>query len=535
MREEQEKKFSWIICLLIIMGGAQPSGLAKCPPRDLHNVLTIACLLLIVWVWQTALFTMVGHMMLAERGEFRVGIALGGVLIATIVLLLDSYVIVRSSWALQGLEDLRRGGLDIPQSLGAKIKNGVFVLLRIGGLSTPLAVLTALFFSILLFDKDVNANLEQEFQKHNQPLLARISGQVDGAIAEKKAEHEEVRKETARLNEEEKTLRATLLDPLSDVSEFKAVLDRVNKLTEAKAEAQKELVSAEKVAADELGGTRSAGTSGIPGYGVRRRAADEKIASARGKLENVTSDLEATQKQVDFLREAMKEAAAGKRSIAEGKLQDLAIQRKEKHDRLTALEAELLKRERDRDATVARTLETDPAFRKKEDGFLARLEGLHRIMERPVVWFVVLILHIGLFGLELAAVLAKIATFIPTRYAADQAGEDYFTHVEIARSVHERVAGNSGGSDEEPPAGAPAAPPPPPPAPADTANKAPKEVEDIVEAVRAVFPENPTGGNEVIPPHRDTAIRRRKGRPNGKVWSPQLTHGHEPPPVDQGT
>lgn len=106
--------------------------------------------------------------------------------------LVDSYVIVRSSWHLQGVSELKRGGLEIPGTGAAKIKNGVFIIVRLL-LSSVLAMLTALFLSILLFEKDITANLDQHFQKLNAPLLARVTAQIDEPIAKLLAEHQEIR------------------------------------------------------------------------------------------------------------------------------------------------------------------------------------------------------------------------------------------------------------------------------------------------------------------------------------------------------
>src|SRR5262245_52600159 len=105
--------------------------LRNCPLRDVHNALTIGWLLIIIWIWQSVLFSMVGHMMLARSGEWRFDVIAGAMLIATVILLVDSYVIVRSSWHLQGLAELKRGGLEFPEPVGAKIKNGLFITVRL--------------------------------------------------------------------------------------------------------------------------------------------------------------------------------------------------------------------------------------------------------------------------------------------------------------------------------------------------------------------------------------------------------------------
>jgi hypothetical protein len=486
--------------------------------------MTIGWLLIIVWVWQSVLFTMVGHMMLARPGEWRFDVIAGAMLIASVVMLVDSYVIVRSSWHLQGISELKRGGLDLPSPIAARIKNGVFVAVRLV-LSTVLAMLTALFLSILLFEKDITADLERHFQKLNAPLLARITGQVDDAIAKLKAEHEDIRKRLSTLADEEKVLRAAVIDPAGDNTEFKAALDRVAALNEAKVDAQRELTAAEKLAADELGGARISGTSGIPGYGPLRRAADEKIASARRKLQSVVQDLEEAQKHIETLRVTLRDVTGSKRTAAEAKLAEIGIQRKEKEERLSFVEAEFKKREQDRDRVVRTAFENDPVYQAKENGFLARLEGLDRISQQFHVKFVVIIFHIGLFGIELAAVLAKIATFIPASYTTILAWHDLQVPMRWAVRLKEEADKIHGGPKEDPSEGKSTGPSPPDPKPQPARQKAepvPTEAEDIGEALRQVFPQAQRTEEEGKPPHNDTAFRKRRGRPNGKSWKPWL-------------
>lgn len=527
--ETDHHEFGALSRLIIKIGAGDEKILRTCPIRDVHNVMTIGWLLIIVWVWQSVLFTMVGHMMLARPGEWRFEVIAGAMLIATVVMLVDSYVIVRSSWHLQGISELQRGGLDLPSPVGARIKNGIFLAVRLM-LSTVLAMLTALFLSILLFEKDLTADQERQFQKVNAPLLARISGQVDDVIAKLKGEHEEIRKRLSTMADEEKLLRATVIDPEGDNSELKAALERVPVLNEAKAEAQRELTAAEKHAADELGGARLPGTSGIPGYGPLRRAADEKIASARRKLQGVISDIEEAQKHIGTLRLSLKDVTGSKRLAAEAKLAEIAIQRKEKEERLAIVEAEFKKREQDRDRVIRTAFENDPAYHAKENGFLARLEGLERISAQFHVKFVVVIFHIGLFGIELAAVLAKIATFIPASYTTILAWHDLQIPMRWAVRLKEEADKIHSGRDE-PPEGAPTTPLPPDPKPQPAKQEGepvPAEAEDIGETLRQVFPQAQTTEEEDKPPHNDTAFRKRRGRPNGKSWKPWLKRRTDP-------
>jgi hypothetical protein len=188
----------------------------------------------------------------------------------------------------------------------------------------------------------------------------------------------------------------------------------------------------------------------------------------------------------------------------------------------------LLKREQDRARTVRTAFENDPTYRGKEEGFLARLEGLDRISQHFHVKFVVVIFHIGLFGIELAAVLAKIATFIPSSYTTILAWHDLKGTVWWAKELEKELNKIHKDDDEEPPEGAPAAPSPRPRAKPekDTTKPVPVDAEDIGEALRQMFPQSEALEEDGKPPHNDTALRKRKGRPTGKRWKPWLKKGN---------
>ncbi len=80
--------------------------------------------------------------------------------IATFILFIDSYMIMRSGWHLSGIAELKRGGLDISGGPVARIKTGFFLTFRIM-LSIGLAQLTAIFVSLLIFAADINSPIEK--------------------------------------------------------------------------------------------------------------------------------------------------------------------------------------------------------------------------------------------------------------------------------------------------------------------------------------------------------------------------------------
>lgn len=175
------RRFGWFTRFQFRVAGVDVDVMGECPDRDISNVKTVAWLLMAVWVWQFALFTAVAHMMLARQGELRPELFAAGAVLASVILLIDSYVIVRSSWSLQGIKELARGGLEIPSTTWASIKNGLFVLLRVL-VTIGMAQLLALFLAILMFGKDIQADLDRRFRELNGPLIAKITDQVDRSI-----------------------------------------------------------------------------------------------------------------------------------------------------------------------------------------------------------------------------------------------------------------------------------------------------------------------------------------------------------------
>jgi hypothetical protein len=492
--------------------------------------------LTIVWVWQVSLFTLVGHMMLARPGEFRLVILAGGLVLASVVLLVDSYVIVRSSWHLQGIAELKRGGLMMPGTLGAQIKNGAFVTVRLM-LSLVLAQLMAIFLSLLLFEKDITTDLEERYLKHNRPLLELITEQTDGTIKKLQTEHAEVRERLGRLADEESGLRQTTVDPKSALPEVRLAVDRIAKLTEAKAEAERELKAAQKFASDELAGVVGAkGNSGIKGSGPVRQAAEERVQNAEANLKAITQELAKADARLSQLGASVSDEAARKRGSAEVRLGELTAIKKERQDRLVVVEGELKRFTKNREAIMRAALEADPSYKKKEEGFLANWQGLRRLSADPYVLFVVLLFDLGLFGIELAAVLAKIATFVPATYATVIAHEDflraYKTAHELAREIEALQKGRDkpeGDGDREP-----TDPEPEPPKPAGPAGNAASNEVFSTNGAGDARPD-PQPEREILASGPDTAERKkRRSRAPGPRWKPQLRESEAPVDAPSG-
>ena len=149
---------------LLHIAGADEELLKKCPPRDLNNVRAVAWLMLATLCYQTGLFALIGHELFAPPGQIRPEIILGALAIAAFVLLIDSFAIMRCGWHLEGLKELRRGGLDIGGGAGSRVKAGLFLSIRVLILSVGLAQLTALFVSLVVFSTDIHARIDKTYR-----------------------------------------------------------------------------------------------------------------------------------------------------------------------------------------------------------------------------------------------------------------------------------------------------------------------------------------------------------------------------------
>lgn len=406
------------------IAGTDPDVLAKCPQRDVGNVMCVAYLLLAVWAWQSCAFVLVGHLMLAKDGAFSLLVTLGGIGIATIVMLMDSYVIVRSSWHLQGLKELKRGGLEIPGMLSARIANAFFIAVRLF-LSLVLAQIVAIFFSLLLYQKDIAIELEAEHQRLNAPLIARVTEHMDDGIAKARDHVEAMRRQLSGTITEEERLRRVAVDPSLDDPEVQVALQRIEALSKAKSEAEKVLRDAQKFAADELGGVRGAiGNTGIPGPGHVRAAALERVRNAAANLAKASRDLTEAESRLATLRNTTQGTARQRKDAATARLGDVAGSRQDLTQRQRQAEEVLSDLTRNREASVRRAVEADPGFKSQGTGFLAHWQGLRRLAADPYVLMLVILLELALFGIELAAVLSKITTFVPATYATLIAQDD---------------------------------------------------------------------------------------------------------------
>src|SRR5262245_66646537 len=95
--ETDHHEFGALSRLIIKIGAGDEKILRRCPIRDVHNVMTIGWLLIIVWVWQSVLFRMVGLLLLRPPAEWRFVAIMYVMLTVSGVMRVDPFVSARST------------------------------------------------------------------------------------------------------------------------------------------------------------------------------------------------------------------------------------------------------------------------------------------------------------------------------------------------------------------------------------------------------------------------------------------------------
>ncbi len=421
--------------LLLTIAGVDEETLRKCPNHDHEAIYAIAAIQLCVWCFEASVFYLIG-VRLASAGEFHPEILLGALGLATFMLMVDSFVVLRSGWHLSGIVQLKRGGLDVSGGPLARLKATTFLFIRIQ-LSGCIALLSGIFFGLLVFASDLDARTGNTYRNANNQLIAQAAENVDAAI---QRATEAVGAQNARveaLSTQLNTLRQHQVDPAAAAPAVQQTQQEVAQLLARKAKLDDGLLAAEAFGSQELAGAAGEGHSGKPGAGPRHRAAMELVANAKTRLQETAHELDATRARLDTLRkqqqgpalEAMRQQAHDQLPVFETRLAEEQAKRSALNDELTRLT-------RDRGAAIRATIEKAPDYVAYDNGLLTQIKILDQIaQENPKVGWVILLIDVTAFGLELAAVLAKVTSFLPTTYAALLARDAYMGAVRIVDAM----------------------------------------------------------------------------------------------------
>ena len=404
----------WFLRFIYFLVGVDTEILARCPQRDRGNILTIGYLLIGVWFWQLIVVSVALHVGLAQPGEFRAEFVGLAALVATLVLLFDSYL-VRASWETTGLEQLNRAGMRIPMPWSAKLKNVAFMGVR-AGVTVLLALLTGSLMSLMLFSKDVEKQLAAAATEKNSPLVQAIGRRFDTETRRLEAEREQQLAAIAKADADGSALRQSVLNQIPVDPEIGLVTDRVRDILRRREAAERRLTQVSAVARDASGSTR--------------------VAIARRNLDALNRDVAAAQERLSALQNRRDGAAQRLTGTADGRLKDTKAVRDAAELRVRTLDAAIAKRTESREASIRDALVRDPGYASPDDGLLSRLKALKALTADPFIFWTVLLLDAVFVAIELAAVLSKVMTFVPAAYALKLAVET----VKLGHGAREELA-----------------------------------------------------------------------------------------------
>jgi len=449
MDQVPRKARAWYEWLANKIVGVDEELLAQCPQRDRENVLAIAEIMICTWVYQSLVFALIAHQLFGSPGYFRPDFVIVAAALAAFILLIDAYMVMRSSWHLAGEQQLLRfGGLDITGGPMERVKAGFLVMVRIA-LALGTAQLTAILFSLFLFRADVEAPIQKAWLEANSGLIGQAAALVDGAI---RRATEAVTTQTARVNglaAQVAAVRQNQIDP--SANDQRQGQDEISQLLAQKAKADDEMRTRQIFATNESAGIKGTeGNTGRAGNGPRYRAAAQQLADAKAHAQDLARELDAARQRLDARAKQLPSANEAIRQRSQDHLPDFERALAAENAKLASLKDELATLIANRENAIRHAIENAPGHVNMNGGFLARLRVLERIAENDSkIAAIILLIDLISFGLEAAGVLAKVTSQVPSTYAALLAGDGHVRTARIADKVSAELNA-IGGPDNDP-------------------------------------------------------------------------------------
>ena len=413
--------------------GVDQDILAQCPQRDWNAIKATGEIFVCTFLYQAGLWILIGHQLFAAPGEIRPDIIIVGLFLAAFILRVDAWMFVHSVWELAGLHELRRGGIDCGGGMLAAVKAGAFLVVRIV-LAGGNAQLTAVFFGLLVFGGDINSRLQDDYLKANSHLLAQATTVVNDAITRATDTLNKQAAVVEKLSNQVSTLQQGLVDPAVLDPEYQQAQRELQQLLDEKTKADQKLDNSQTHAANEYGGIRGdAGNSGRPGRGLRYRAAMELVENDRAHVNQVNRNVDAVRARIDSIRQRAPEADQAAMQHSRDQLPGFENELKEENAKRSALKRELDDLIAGRESAIRNAIESAPDHVPFNGGFLARIRALENISAGDLkLLAIIVLLDVSSFGFELAAVLSKVLSYVPTKYSMIVARDSYMQAVRMA-------------------------------------------------------------------------------------------------------
>lgn len=475
--------------ILMAIVAVDEQTLKKCAQADWSNMRHLGILYALNWLFEAGVLSLFLHKLFASPGEISPTLIAVSVFISTFLMAIEAYLVMRSGWHLNGIDELKRGGIAVGNTVSARMKAGLFLVIRVAH-AAAFAILIGLILSLFIFAKDIHARQQAGFVRANAAITEIVEGQVDGRIATERTAEKAQSEHVAALANQMTSLRQNIVDPTLSDPEVAEAQKEIDQLLGQKAAASDAAERAETFAANEKGGIKDAPqNSGRPGAGPRFKAAVEEVENAHRRQRRIEDALNAARTRFDDLR--TKSAASGEtaKQTSQQNIGEFEGNLAKERQTLAEMQDRLANLTRERDNDVRAGVESAPDYVPLNDGLLADIQTLDEIANgSPRIALVILLFEIVSIGFELGALLSKITAFVPTTYSALLAKGAFLSAVRLADEVAAQLdksavskpsefdfmpnvpRGNDNGFDLSGAEQAPSfdvgqAPPPPPPSP----------------------------------------------------------------------
>jgi hypothetical protein len=322
------------------------------------------------------------------------------------------------------------------------------------------AQLTAIFVALIIFAADIDARIHATYEAANARVLADVTAIVDADIQRASVA---VKTQAARvdsLSAQITTLRQHDIDPTSSDPQIQQAQREIDQLIAQQRDAESAVVSASDFASLEKGGVKAApGNSGIAGSGPRYKAAMEVVENTKRHAQDIAAALDAARARLDSLHKELASSSVSEQQRSHGELPGYEATLTSEEAKLADLKEQLDALIKGRPDAIRKGVESAPDYVPLNNGFLGQLVALEHIADEDAkIATVILLIDVVSFGLELAAVLAKVSSYVPMKYSALLAANSYAAVVRIVDDLMAELnrAPATGNEIEFPP--------PPPPA-----------------------------------------------------------------------
>jgi Domain of unknown function (DUF4407) len=400
-----------------IVGADEPT-LRLCGDKDLDTIFVLGLLLVGQVAFEAAILSFTAHQVFSADGEIHVTLIAGAIGVAVLVGLIDSYVFLRAGFYEEGLAELARGGLELRDRATAIVRQIVTYAIR-GLFCVAFSLLIGGFAGLGVFKSSIDAYGNRQNQEVNSTRIVETTLQVDSEIrrATDTVKGEEVH--VASLQKSLTTMREGAVNPAANDVAVMAQQQELNQLSAERSRRETELESAQTFASNELAGERgNSSNTGKHGRGPVRIAAEEHVRSATVGLAAADHALADARARFDDLRKQAASTDGDRGRQAQSQLQPLEAELKEATARLDSQRETLTKLTGNREGDIRAKVEAAPDYVGRDQGLIGQLKALRQIAKDPEIATVIFLIDFVTFMLEMACVMGKIMSPIPTSFSA---------------------------------------------------------------------------------------------------------------------